>query len=252
MSLEALNTETIVILALFLALGGMVKGIIGLGLPMVTVPLISLYLPVDATLSLVAVAIVLTNAYQMLAGGGAVKVFIRFRTLILPLALTTALTTRLLVTAEPAVMMLVLGTLTAGFSMISLANFRFNIPAARERRLSPLFGFLSGICGGFSGFFGPPLLIYFIALELDRDAFVQTIGMVFFVGATSLVIGLAANGIYTEGAWLPGLLSLIPVITGQVIGHAVRRFIPQEAFRKVVLVTVVVIGFNLIRRALFL
>ena len=40
-------------------------------------------------------------------------------------------------------------------------------------------------------------------------------------------------------------------MVGMLLGSIVRKHLPQETFRKVLLAALVVIGLNLIRRALF-
>ena len=43
----------------------------------------------------------------------------------------------------------------------------------------------------------------------------------------------------------------LPAMVGMLLGSIVRQHLPQETFRKVLLAALVVIGLNLIRRALF-
>jgi uncharacterized membrane protein YfcA len=47
------------------------------------------------------------------------------------------------------------------------------------------------------------------------------------------------------------LLACIPVVAGMVIGTMVRGRINEILFRKILLITLVVIGLNMIRRAVF-
>ena len=50
---------------------------------------------------------------------------------------------------------------------------------------------------------------------------------------------------------IPGLLTLIPVLASLALGQWVRGKINQDRFRKVLLISMVLIGLNLIRRGIF-
>jgi len=50
---------------------------------------------------------------------------------------------------------------------------------------------------------------------------------------------------------VPGLVSLVPTFAGLMVGQWVRGRINQDRFRKILLGTMILIGFNLIRRGLF-
>ena len=52
-----------------LAIGGVVKGTIGVGLPVVVIAVLSNFLPVPLVLALVTVPILLTNLWQVMEAG---------------------------------------------------------------------------------------------------------------------------------------------------------------------------------------
>ncbi|MFQ5617417.1 MAG: hypothetical protein ACE5FR_00455 [Rhodospirillales bacterium] len=59
---------------------------------------------------------------------------------------------------------------------------------------------------------------------------------------------LAAGDMEGEAVWL---LACVPGLAGMWVGQKIRGRIDQETFRKALLVTLFVIGLNLIRRAVF-
>src|SRR5690606_42150851 len=70
LALSYLSDPQFLLLAtLFLLLGGGIKGVIGLGLPLVSVPLLSYLLPVPIAISVLAAPVMVSNCYQALHGG---------------------------------------------------------------------------------------------------------------------------------------------------------------------------------------
>jgi uncharacterized membrane protein YfcA len=58
-------------------------------------------------------------------------------------------------------------------------------------------------------------------------------------------------GVIRSGHVVPGLLALVPVGAALLVGQWLRGKIDQEKFRKILLVSMVLIGLNLIRRGIF-
>ena len=64
------NIDSIILIQvvlIFLA-GGMVKGLIGVGLPTVTLTLLSFVFDIKDSISIILIPVILTNFYQMLDG----------------------------------------------------------------------------------------------------------------------------------------------------------------------------------------
>jgi len=61
-------TDIVVGLAVFL-LAGTVKGLVGLGLPAISIALMSLYLPLPEAIALISLPTIFTNIWQASVGG---------------------------------------------------------------------------------------------------------------------------------------------------------------------------------------
>ena len=117
--------------------------------------------------------------------------------------------------------------------------------------ISGNFSILGGFLGGISTMWGPPMVMYFIMIRLPKEAFIRAVGLVWFAGSLPLVLGYIDNGILTARTAQMSALAALPAFAGLWLGQWLRGRIPQETFRKVVLLALFVIGLNLIRRALF-
>jgi hypothetical protein len=142
----------------------------------------------------------------------------------------------------------VLGVIVVLFSLFQLIRFDFEINKTQERYLNPIVGLVAGFLGGLSNLFGPPLIMYLVALKLEKDDFVTTIGLLFVIAATTFYTTLATVGILSLENATGSLFAAIPVMAGVFIGTRLRKRIHQKAFERVLMVVLIFVGLNLIRR----
>jgi len=95
------------------------------------------------------------------------------------------------------------------------------------------------------------MAIYLTARQVDKDDFVRASGLLIFLGSLPLVWGYAR----TEHLTLPLLgvsaLMVVPTLAGFALDERLRNAMDQQRFRTVFLWVFLVLGLNLIRRAIF-
>lgn len=230
-------------------LGGALKGIVGVGMPLVGISLLSLVLDPRLVLALLAIPILVTNLWQAFNTGLPWHNVVRFWPLILLFGIGTWAGAQLIVQINTALLLGILGMVVVVFCSLSLLNPRFYLPPRHERWAGPAVGIGAGILNGISTVNGPPLAMYLVSLRLEKDAFVAAYGLICVCGAVPLVLSYAAVGILgvQEAKW--SLLALIPVMGGLWFGQWVRSYINPVLFRKMLLIVLILLGLNLIRRA---
>lgn len=233
-----------------LFLGGLVKGAVGLGLPLVSVPLIATFVTVPKALVLLTLPIFFTNIWQVLHGGRVQEVLGRFWTVALALMLGIGLGTQLLVRLDERTLYLVMGIMVMAHPVISVLNPGIRVPSRSEPWLGPMVAGLSGGVGGMSGFFGPPLILYLSGLKLHKDLFTATVALMFLSGGLALALFLSGHGLLGAGDMVVSAAATVPAAAGIFFGQKVRARISQEQFERAVLVVLFLIGLNLLRRAL--
>ncbi|MFP3632023.1 sulfite exporter TauE/SafE family protein, partial [Burkholderia sp. SIMBA_045] len=77
----------------------------------------------------------------------------------------------------------------AGYTLIAPA---FAVPARLERWLSPVIGVITGIVTGATGVFVMPAVPYLASLNMNREEFVQALGLSFTISTVALALGLFA------------------------------------------------------------
>ena len=246
--IDTLPTAAGVTLA-FLA-GGIVKGVISLGLPLIAVPLLMFVVDVKVAIALLMVPLVLSNVLQAVEGEGTAALLRRFWPLLLALAVGTLIGTALFAALDNKTLYLTIGPLAVLFAAASYLHPNLAVPPRSERWLGPTIGFVSGVMGGMTTFFGPALSAYVIGLHLGRDTFVKGISIIYVFAASFLMLGGIAHGYAGARLLLLSCLGLIPVYLGMRIGARIRHRTDPEKFRVLVLGAVCLTGFNMIRLGL--
>lgn len=235
--------------AAFLA-GGLVKGIVGIGLPMVVVPLLASVLPPPVAVAWMTVPVLASNLWQAFHARLYRQTFRRFWPLAVPLAVASAAGAQVLTRIDVQMASLVLGALVALFCIGELLPARVRVPERLERVLNPVVGVAAGLLGGVSNLFGPPIAVYLIALRLPKDLLVATAALCFLFGGVPLYASLAAGGVLGPSELAASALGAVPVLAGTWLGVRVRSRIDQRTFQRVLLTVLVLVGLNLMRRGL--
>lgn len=246
-----LELWAIVVLAVTFTVGGLVKGLLAFGLPLVMVPPLSLVFPVPTAIALVTLPILLTNAWQMFHAGGVVSALKRLWPLIVPLLITLVLSAHLLIALDETVILITAGVVVLTFVLVDIVGLKLTVPPRHER----LFGVVAGIAGGFIGgitsFFGTPPLMYLHALHMGKDRFVQATAIILFAGGVVLMMMLGKLDVLGRTELAVSAVGMIPLVIGLVIGQKLRAKINQDLFRDLVLFSLLAVGVSMIARAAF-
>ena len=216
-------------------LGGLVKGLLGVGLPLVIVPLLALVIPSPKAIALMAIPIVLSNVWQAADSGHVAYALRRFATLLVALALATAITARLALGLPVAA----LNAMVACALLLAIALMtwhpRLDVDARTEPWWGAAVGALSGLMGGVSSLMGPVLITYLVALRLPRETFIGSISVIYLVGVLPLMGAMVSLDLLGLPEAILSTLALAPMFAGMAIGKRLRSRVSEPAFRRLLL-----------------
>jgi uncharacterized membrane protein YfcA len=232
-----------------LAVAGVVKGITGIGIPMVSIALLSIAVSVPQAVALLPVPILVANTWQAFRGRRFRWSLRRFRPLIIALALGMVIGALLLKRVDDRLLQAIIGVAVMLFSITSLSTPELRVSAPAERPLGAVAGALGGVLGGMSSLFGPPILMFLVSLHLPKDEFVAAIGAIYLLGGVFLLVALAGVRVLGPEEVALSALATPPLLAGMALGQWLRDRISQKAFRTGLLLTVMLIGASLLLRA---
>lgn len=227
-------------------LGGVVKGTLGVGLPLVVVPLLSLVLPTHFAIALMAIPVLSSNVWQIIDSEAPLQHIRRFSPLMVPLVVTTVITVPLTLALSAQGLNIMLAV--AVFTAVILMAFtpQVNISPQHEKLASVAVGTVSGIMGGVSSLMGPIIITYMMALRLSREHFVGAMSVIYLAACLPLYLAMAWVGRFGFGELLLSALAMAPVFLGMALGKRIRHRLSEVWFRRILLVFLTVVAVVLV------
>ncbi|HKR19671.1 MAG TPA: sulfite exporter TauE/SafE family protein [Stellaceae bacterium] len=236
--------------ALGLLAGSTVKGVAGIGLPLVAVPLLTVLVNLKTAVTMTTVPIIGSNFVQSIQGGRFLHLVKRFWTLLVPLFVAIIVSTRLLVVLPERVLDLIIGVAIISIPLVLHFSPHIRVTRAHERWANPLIGIGSGLLGGISTFYGPPIMLYVFGMRMPKDEFIPTISLMYTVAGVGMLFGIYANRVATLPEIGVAFLMLIPTAIGMWIGRLVRVQLSERRFQQLIVAIYVITGVTFLVDAL--
>jgi len=220
--------------AVFL-LAGVVKGVVGLGLPTVAMALLALRLVPAEAAALLVVPSLATNVWQTRPWGTLGPLGKRLAGLLLGVCAGTWAGAWLLGAPAGAWARVALGLALIGYALWSLAGASPHVPRRMERWLGPLAG-------------APPRLLTAAPGRLvgPGPAHPQAPGPSFSVSTLALAVGLAGNASLPVATLGWSVLMLAPALLGMALGGWLRRRLSPLWFRRCLMVGLLLLGSHMV------
>lgn len=247
--MHSIEPRTLVAATLAFLLAGFVKGAIGLGLPTVSIGLLSLVMPPAKAASLLIVPSFVTNLWQAAAGPSFGRLARRLWPMLAGVILGSLGGAGLLTGSHAGQASAALGLLLMLYAGLGLSSVRFSAPRAAEWWIGPMVGLLTGLLTAATGVFAIPAVPYLGALGLDKEDMIQALGLSFTVSAAGLAASLATGGAFRLGDVGVSTAALAPALIGMGVGGWVRGRASEQTFRRIFFVGLLALGAHLASRA---
>lgn len=248
-ALPAAQAQPWAVAAIFL-LAGLVKGVVGLGLPTLAMGMLGMFMPPAQAAALLVVPSFVTNLWQMLAGGALRRSLRRLWTMQAGIFAGTLWAPLSLATLDAHIAWAGLGSALIAYAALGIDAFRPAVPPNRERTAAPLVGLATGFVTAATGVFAVPAVPYLQGLGLPKDELVQALGLSFTVSTVALAARLAADGALGLGAanmgWALLVVPLLAALSSMAVGQVLRRRLSEPVFRRVFFTGLLLIGLHLL------
>jgi len=237
------------LLAIIFMASGIIKGISGFGMPFIAIPASTILfnVPITQAMGWVLASGFATNIVQLVQTRRHWRVLRQIWVLLLVLLATMSVSVQLLSALNTHVLSIVLG----GVMIISIGAQLakpLRVPPGKKQTYYLVSGFISGLFGGMTSFFGFPSLQVLIASGLQKAEFIFATGVVLFSGTVVLAVGLGSQGLVTRYDGLMSILLFMPAVLGMLIGQRLRERMSPDVFGRVVLLVLLATGASMLVR----
>lgn len=244
------STTLFALTAAVLFVGGIIKGIMGLGLPTITVGVLGIIMAPMQAAALAVVPTFLTNVWQAVAGPALGVILSRMWPMLAAMFVGTFVGGELAARADPNVGKSWLGLALAVYALLGLLNVTFRVRPGDERWLNVPIGLATGLANGATGLFVVPGAPYTQALGFPKDELVQALGVGALTASCALGLVLWRNGGFNPGIASLSAVALVPAFLGMMIGQKIRAVISQDVFRRIFFIALLALGTYLASRIL--
>lgn len=231
---------------------GFVKGVVGFAMPMIMISALSSFMPPELALAGLIVPTLVTNLSQALRQGirPAVQSAKDYRLFLRAMIVGIALSGFGMRLLPVEVLFLALGVPITAYAALQLAGRSLTFRVEHRPAAELTLGAIGGLYGGFSGVWGPPMLVFLLSTRTGKVETVRALGVSFLVGALMLLVVHMQTGVVTVWTFAFSCLLTIPAQIGMQVGYWAQDRLDPARFRWWAQVVLVVMGLNLIRRAM--
>ncbi|MCA8251846.1 sulfite exporter TauE/SafE family protein [Burkholderia sp. AU31624] len=245
-SLQGLSTFELAGIAIALLLGGMAKGITGIGVPLIAMPILSQFLPIRHAVLLLSMPIILGNIPQALEGG---QLLATARKIAAPIAGTVIgniVGVAILLSLNPGHAQAASGALLIVAAALMLAAPKLNLPEAWRKPVGFALGFGAALMESIASVPGPLLATYLISSGATGRVFTKQIAIILVVSIVTLITTFSGAA-HASGADLAiSAAASLPAIAGMWLVRPLRDKMSPKRFRMVVLLFVLVAASQMI------
>ena len=243
-----MTTPEIVMLIMIFLFGGIIKGTIGIALPTFLLGFMTMYYEPRSAVAMILFVIMSTNMRQAAVGGSMWAIIKRLKCYCIFASIGIFIVALIGAKVPVTIILTCVGIAIAVFALTSLfanipkLNHKFDVPAQIAA------GIGSGILGGLTAIWGPPLAVYLMSVRMEKSQFVQSLGVMFSIQSVFLAVGFWMSGELTGPLMIIGVAMLVPAFIGVYIGEKIRNRMDTAQFTRIFLWVFLLLGLNLIRR----
>ncbi|MGB3273717.1 MAG: sulfite exporter TauE/SafE family protein [Xanthobacteraceae bacterium] len=227
-------------------LAGFVKGVVGLGLPTISIALMATVMTPAQAAAIILVPSLITNIWQTFGGPYLRDLTLRLWPLLIGTCLGTWSAAGLMTGPYARFNTPVLGGLLMIYATLGLLRVRFHVARHNERWVGGVVGVLTGIGAAGTGVFAIPAVPFLQATGMEKEELVQAMGLFFTVSTVALGYNLAAADLLNVSVATVSAVALAAGLIGMAVGQVVRLRMPADTFRRWFFIFLLALGAYLI------
>jgi hypothetical protein len=248
-TMEIITLEMALVITAVFLFAGTIKGAIGIGLPTISISIMAQFLDPRLAISLVLIPVIVSNFWQFSKAEKRGQLVANYWIFAACLCFFLLVVSAFALKTSTDTLLLILGIAVVIFTVVTLMGQPPTIPKGYDRLAQIVGGTAGGILGGLTAIWSPPMLIYFLARRIPRDEFIGATGFLLFLGGIPLAFNYWRGGILEGQLMLLSIAMIAPTLLGFTLGAVIRKRLDAEKFQKIVLIFFLLMGLNLIRRA---
>lgn len=230
-----MSTAQIVAIIAAVIIGAVVKSVTGMGLPLIAVPIITVFAGAETAIATLAIPNTVQNLVLVINNRAHRLRSVGLGRFALAGIVGAVIGTLALGTVPEWMITVLLIVIVSAYLVSVIVSPDFGLDPSTAHRWSPATGTMAGVFQGASGISGPLVASWFHALRLERGPFVFSIATVFLVSGGAQAAVLASTGLLDGRLVVSAVLTVIVVATIP-LGPILSAKLGSRGFDRAVLV----------------
>ncbi len=242
------DLQTLTIVGLAFAMGGILKGATGVGAPLIAVPVMTSFVDIRFAVAVFVVPNLVINLIQSAIYRRALHNKLFLSILCLSASLGAFVGSLILYRASGGVLEIVMAGLVMFYVGFRLYKPKWQLSMRMAHKLSMPMGFLAGFLQGTFGISAPATLTFLNAIKFERTEFIVIVSVFFMTMSLIQLPTLYYLGLMQGKHLIFGFLAVIPLLGFMPVGAFLLRHASPNLFDKVILVILVGVAIQLLWR----
>ena len=241
-----LSVDTLIIIFIAISLGSLAKGLIGIGLPLISIPILSSFLGVEHAVVVMTVPVFASNVWIVWSYRDLAQSVPGLKLALGMAAIGTIGGVYALANLDDTTLLYILTVWIALYLVILVLNPEFRLDGKAARRASPVLATCAGISQGATGISGPVISTWIHSYRLQNESYVFGVSVMFLAISTTHLFAVSGAGLMDQTRLIEGLIALIPTAIFVPIGMRLTRLVSAKQFNRLVIGIIVVMEIKLV------
>ena len=241
-----IDLQTLTIVGLAFAIGGVIKGATGAGAPLIAVPVMTSFFDIRFAVAVFVLPNLITNLYQGLIYRHALKDRLFLLVLCLSAAVGSFAGSLMLYQASSGGLKMMMAWLIVFYVAFRFAKPDWQLSLKTAQKLYSPVGFAADFLQGAVSISAPASLTFLNAIRFERSEFIVIVSAFFTTMSIIQLPTLTYLGLMQTEHVLLGLLAIIPLMAGMPLGARMLRRASAELVDKIILLILIGIAIRLL------
>ena len=251
-SIDGITNYSFFLTIVVFLIAGMVKGSIGMGLPLVSITLLSFYTTPRQAMMLIIVPTLVTNFLQFYRSTDRVNMVLSNKFLLVSLFVCTFTFSFFSFSLEQKTLSFLLGLIIFLFVIYRWSRVSPSFGLGFDKTLQVGSGAIIGTAAGFTHVWAPTIAVLLVIRKANKEQFVALTGLFIFVGSIGLFFTHYLFDLLDRQSLIFSTLMILPSIVGFLIGEKIRSFISEKLFDTLLMFFLLIASTNLLYKSDFI
>ncbi len=235
-----MSIETLAIIFAAISIGAFSKGLVGLGLPMISIPILAGFIGVEHAVVVMTIPVAVSNVVIVWSYRRLAEMVPGLGLALACAAAGAALGAYGLVVLDERVLLWIMTVWLAVYLVHRSVKPDFRFAGRAARIASPIIATAAGIAQGATGMSAPLIATWIHSYRLQAETYVFGVSALFLAVSAGHLAGVSGFGLFDQERLAQGLLALIPVVVFVRVGMRMTRLISAKLFDRLIIGLIVV------------